>query len=298
MHGAVRVFGAVAFTSLGLCLAKPALAQDMGAPPPDAKKEAAGPGPAREAPKLTTAPEGVNASVSAGGLSSTGNSRLVAFTGAGNVDWRGGANGFGAAVVGNYGRSAPPGADMKTTTENFQGRLRYDRYLIDDASLFMLATGRHDKFQGLAFRLNLDPGFKYLFVNLPKTQLWAEAGYDFQYDTRIESAREVKDDMGMVTEILPKHETDHSARLFLGFRHNFNDATALSNGIEYLQSFVDGERRRFNYDILFTAKVWGDLALGVGFNARYDNQPLPDKEKLDTTSTLSLVYSYTNVVKE
>jgi putative salt-induced outer membrane protein len=270
----------------------------LGAPPPDAAKAAAGPGPAREAPKLTTAPEGVNASVSAGGLSSSGNSRLVAFTGSGAFDWRGGANGVGASLVGNYGQSAPPGGEMTTTTENAQGRVRYDRYLIDDASLFLLVTGRHDKFQGLAFRLNLDPGFKYLFVNRPKTQLWAEAGYDFQYDTRTREARDVKDGMGVVIETLPKHETDHSARLFLGFRHNFNDATAVTNGIEYLQSFVHQDQYRFNYDVLFTAKVWGDLALGVGFNARYDNRPLPDKVKLDTTSTLSLVYSYSNLVKE
>lgn len=275
-----------------------AFAQAMGAPPPDADKAAAGPGAAREAPKLTRAPEGVAASVSAGGLSSSGNSRLVALTGAGNLDWRGGNNGVGASLVGNYGRSAAPGADMKTTTENAQGRVRYDRYLIDDASAFLLVTGRHDKFQGLAFRLNLDPGFKYLFVNRPKTALWAEAGYDFQYDTRLNSARIVRDSMGSVIETLAKHETDHSARLFLGFRHSFNEATALSNGIEYLQSFVDGDRRRFNYDVLFTAKVWDNLALGVGFVARYDNQPLPGKEKLDTSSSLSLVYSYSNVVKE
>jgi putative salt-induced outer membrane protein YdiY len=149
----------------------------------------------------------------------------------------------------------------------------------------------------LAFRLNLDPGFKYLFVNRPATALWAEAGYDFQYDTRTREARELRDDMGVLTGRLDKHQTDHSARIFLGFRHAFNDATALSNGIEYLQSFVDGKRYRVNYDVLFTAKVWGDLALGVGFNARYDNQPLPDKEKLDTTSTLSLVYAFSNVAK-
>jgi putative salt-induced outer membrane protein len=273
-------------------------AQDLGAPPPEAEKVAAGPGPAPDAPKLTTAPEGTTASLSAGGLSSSGNSRMVAFTGSGQYDWRGGANGVGASLVGNYGKSAPPDGEMETTTENFQGRVRYDRYVIDDASVFLLVTGRHDRFQGLAFRLNLDPGFKYLFVNRPKTQLWAEAGYDFQYDTRTSEARDVLDDMGMVIERLDKHETDHSARLFLGFKHAFNDATALSNGIEYLQSFVHTDQYRFNYDVLFTAKVWGDLALGVGFNARYDNQPLPNKEKLDTTSTLSLVYSFTNVVKE
>lgn len=288
--------------ALGLCLglvgvSSWASAQDLGKPPPEAAKVAAGPAKVADAPKIEKAPEGVNASVSAGGLSSSGNSRLVAFTGSGVFDWRRGANGMGASLVGNYGRSAPPDGDMATTTENAQGRVRYDRYLIDDASLFLLATGRHDRFQGLAFRLNLDPGFKYLFVNRPATALWAEAGYDFQYDTRTSEARDVLDDMGVVIDRLDKHQTDHSARLFLGFRHNFNDATALSNGIEYLQSFVESERYRFNYDVLFTAKVWGDLALGVGFNARYDNQPLPDKVKLDTTSTLSLVYAYSNVTK-
>jgi putative salt-induced outer membrane protein YdiY len=288
--------------ALGLCLglvgvSSWASAQDLGKPPPEAAKVAAGPAKVADAPKIEKAPEGVNASVSAGGLSSSGNSRLVAFTGSGVFDWRRGANGMGASLVGNYGRSAPPDGDMATTTENAQGRVRYDRYLIDDASLFLLATGRHDRFQGLAFRLNLDPGFKYLFVNRPATALWAEAGYDFQYDTRTSEARDVLDDMGVVIDRLDKHETDHSARLFLGFRHAFNDATALSNGIEYLQSFVHSKQYRFNYDVLFTAKVWGDLALGVGFNARYDNQPLPEKVKLDTTSTLSLVYAYSNVTK-
>jgi putative salt-induced outer membrane protein YdiY len=298
MLGVCRQIG---LTGLGFALSLSvgvAKAQDLGAPPPEAEKVAAGPGPAKEAPKLTSAPEGTTASVSAGGLSSSGNSRLVAFTGSGQYDWRGAANGIGASLVGNYGKSAPPDGEMETTTENFQGRIRYDRYVLDDASVFLLVTGRHDRFQGLAFRLNLDPGFKYLFVNRPKTQLWAEAGYDFQYDTRTSEGRNVLDDMGVVIERLDKHETDHSARLFLGFKHAFNDVAALSNGIEYLQSFVHSDQYRFNYDVLFTAKVWGDLALGVGFNARYDNQPLPDKEKLDTTSTLSLVYSFTNVVKE
>ncbi len=283
-------FGVISVSAL-------ASAQDLGKPPPEADKAVAGPGKPADAPKIVAAPEGTNAAVSAGGLSSSGNSRLVAFTGSGSFDWRRGSNGVGASLVGNYGRSAPPNGTMQTTTENAQGRLRYDRYVIEDGSVFLLTTGRHDRFQGLAFRLNLDPGFKYLFVNRPATALWAEAGYDFQYDTRTSEARDVKDAMGVVTDRLAEHETDHSVRVFLGFRHNFNDATALSNGIEYLQSFVHSKRYRFNYDLLFTAKVWGDLALGVGFNARYDNQPLPDKEKLDMTSTLSLVYAYSNVGK-
>ncbi len=291
--------GAAALGGLLLC-GRAASAQDLGAPPPDAKKEAAGPDKVKDALKIDKKPEGMTASLSAGGLSSTGNSKMVAFTGAGLYESRFNDNGYGASIVGNYGRSAPPeGGDMETTTQNLQGRLRYDRYVIDDASVFLLLTGRHDKFQGLTFRLNVDPGFKYLFVNEAATQFWAEAGYDFQYDVRNLSGRRILDDAGMDTgELLDKTETDHSSRLYVGFRHSFNDATAFSTGVEYLQSFVESERWRLNYDALFTAKFWGNLALGVGFLARYDHAPLPSKEELDTTSTLSIIYSYSTIAEK
>jgi putative salt-induced outer membrane protein YdiY len=270
----------------------------MGAPPPDLDKSAAGPAAPSDAPKIEQAPQGMTASLSAGGLSSSGNSRLAAFTGSGAYDSRYGDNGYGLSLIGNYGQSAPPGGEMETTTENLQGRVRYDRYVIDDASVFLLVTARHDRLQGLAARLNLDPGFKYLFINRANTALWGELGYDFQYDVRTEEGRQVLDDMGMVIDTVDKTATDHSLRAFLGFRHSFNKDVTLSNGMEYLQSFIDGDRRRFNYDLLLAANIWGGFAFGAGFTARYDNQPLPGKEKLDTASTLSIVYSYSTIAKE
>lgn len=270
----------------------------MGAPPEELEKAAAGPAAPTDAPKLEKSPDGVTASLSAGGLASSGNSRMVAFTGAGSFDLRTGDNGFGASLIGNYGESAPPGGDMELTNESLQGRLRYDRYLLDDMSVFLLLTGRHDRFQGLAFRFNVDPGLKYLFVNRPSTALWGELGYDFQYDVRTDDGREVRDADGMLVETLDKTATDHSLRAYLGFRHAFNEEVTLSNGIEYLQSFIDSNRYRMNYDLLFAANIWKGFALGAGFNARFDNEPLPDKEKLDTQTTLSLVYSYTTVGQE
>jgi putative salt-induced outer membrane protein len=270
----------------------------MGVPPKDIDKAAAGPAKPADVPVLEKSPDGITASVSAGGLASSGNSRMVAFTGAGMFDWRGGDNGFGASLIGNYGESAQPGDDMVLTNESLQGRLRYDRYLLDDLSVFLLLTGRHDRFQGLGFRFNVDPGLKYLFVNRPSTALWGELGYDFQYDIRTDEGREVRDDAGVLVETLDKTATDHSIRAYLGFRHAFNKEVTLSNGIEYLQSFIDSKRYRMNYDLLFAANIWQGFALGAGFNARYDNQPLPEKEKLDTQTTLSLVYSYTTVVKD
>jgi len=290
-----RVGVALAVTSL----ATEARAQDtLGTPPPDSAKLASGPAAPREALKVDGAPEGLTASVSAGGLGTTGNSRMLGFTGSGAFDARYDANGYGASFIGNYGRSAVPGAPMQTTAENLQARLRYDRYLLDDASVFLLVTGRHDRFQGLAFRLNLDPGFKYLFVNRRRTALWAELGYDFQYDIRTEDGRQVRDASGVVIDTLDKTLTDHSVRSFLGLRHAFNKEVTFSNGLEYLQSFIDSKRYRFNYDVLLAANVWGGLAFGAGFTARFDNQPLPGKEKLDTATTANLLYSYTTVVKD
>jgi len=226
-------------SSVALLTSATAFAQSaaVGAPPPDEKALVDAPKPVADAPKL--APPGIyttSATVSAGGQLATGNSRLLALTMNGKLDMRRGANGFGAAIIGNYGESALPGAPLVTTTENFQGRLRYDRYLLDRVSVFLMGTVRHDKFQGLDGRLNIDPGVKYIFLLSDPTSLWAEVGYDFQYDARNGSALAQTDADGNPLPPLPQTETDHSVRVFIGFKHAFNDHVTFVTGLEYLQS--------------------------------------------------------------
>jgi putative salt-induced outer membrane protein len=213
-------------------------------------------------------------------------------------------NGIGVSLLGNYGRGGSAGQPVETTTENLQGRIRYDRYLIDRLSLFLINTGRHDRFQGLDFRYNLDPGVKYLFVREQASSLWGELGYDFQYDVRRDDSRGALDASGAPLfdaagqqVLLDKTATDHSLRAFAGFKHAFNEEVTLSTGLEFLQSFIETDRSRLNFDALFAAKVAGGLALGLGFTARFDNAPLPGKEKLDTTTTVSLIYAFSNVVE-
>jgi putative salt-induced outer membrane protein len=267
-----------------------ALADDppLGAPPPDAKALVEAPKAAPDAPKLEDASNETTATVSAGGQFASGNSKLVAFTANGKFDMRRGANGFGAALLANYGEGAPPGENVQTTSQNVQGRLRYDRFLLENTSLFLIGTGRHDRFQGLNFRLNVDPGAKYLFVKTDPTAFWGELGYDFQYDIRREDALQPDP----TVPALSKTATDHSGRLFVGFKHAFNKEVTFGTGVEYLQSFIEGTRARVNFDALFAANVGGGLALGLGFTARYDHAPLPGKEKLDTATTVSLIYSF------
>jgi hypothetical protein len=276
----------------------------VGTPPPDAK-------PLVDAPKATDEPkiehpnDGTNVTLSSGGQLATGNSRLLALTANGMFEKRFSANGIGFSLLGNYGQGATPGQEIHVTAENIQGRLRYDRYLAEELSLFLINTGRHDRFQGLDFRYNLDPGVKYLFIHRPATTLWVEGGYDFQYDVRRDDARPVLDAKGNPVldstgqpTLLDKTATDHSARLFFGFKHSFNKEVTLSTGVEYLQSLIDATRYRVNYDLVFAAKVSGGLAVGFGFGARYDHAPLPGKEQLDTSTTVSLIYAFSDAKPE
>jgi putative salt-induced outer membrane protein len=271
-----------------LLIASPALAQS-GGPPPEAKALVERWNGPVDAPKIESKTDGTTISLSSGGQGSSGNSRLVAITANGAFDTRFNNNGLGASVLANYGRSAPPDQRLQTTTENMQGRLRYDRYIIDQASFFFIGTGRHDRFQGIDFRLNLDPGFKYLFIAEQVNAIWAEAGYDFQYDVRRNDA--LDDPMAMLP-LLQKTAVDHSSRLFLGARHAFNEQVTLAGGVEYLQSLLETTRNRINYDALFAAKVGSGLAIGLGFGLRYDHAPLPGKKQLDMTTNVSLIYSY------
>ena len=273
-----------------------------GAPPPEAKAIVEAPKEG-DAPKIQSTLDGTSASISAGGLLSTGNSRLLALSGNGVYDTRFDSNGVGASILGNYGQGAPAGSGVQVTAENLQGRLRYDRYIIDEFAVFVINTGRHDRFQGLDFRYNLDPGVKYLFIAEAAHALWAELGYDFQYDVRRNDSRVVLDDNKNVVldpttgqpKVLDKTATDHSIRAFVGHKHAFNEHVTLSLGLEYLQSVVDVERSRVNGDALFAAKVGGGLAVGLGVSARFDNRPLPGKENLDTATTLSLIYAFSDI---
>jgi putative salt-induced outer membrane protein len=291
------VFGGVCVA--GFAPSRTVRAQDTvtGAPPADATALVAAPKDGVTAPTVAKPTDGTNISLAAGGQLATGNSRLLAATANGAFEKRRGMNGIGASLLANYGQGAAPGAGIVETTENVQGRIRYDRYVIEPASVFLINTVRQDRFEGLNLRYNLDPGVKYLFFNAATNMLWVEAGYDFQYDDRRSDSLVQLDSTGAPIPGAPplaKTEVNHSLRLFAGFKHAFNDQVTLSTGIEYIQSFTDTDHRWINYEALFAAKVGGGLALGLGFTARYDSLPLPDKKSLDTATTVSLIYAFSD----
>lgn len=268
--------------------------------------------PTIEAPKekVTTV------TLSAGGSWTTGNSKLMAGTLNGQAEHKFDANAIGGQILGNFGRGAPAGQAMQTSAENIQGRLRYDRYLSERFTAFLMGTGRYDRFQGLDFRLNIDPGVKYILVKEETYSFWGELGYDLQHDIRRNSARTVpiNDAAGKPTfdsagnafvaadpnnasiafYALDKTYTDHAARLFVGYRHAFNKAVTLQTGLEYLQSFRESTRYRINFDALLAAQLFDGFSAGMGFTARYDHAPIGDKKDLDTALIASVIYTFSD----
>jgi putative salt-induced outer membrane protein len=229
------------------------------------------------------------AKIVAGGLWATGNSRSLATTALGTVRTRRGPNEFSAALAANYGRAAAkPEEDMTTTVENYQGKLRYDRFVSQDVAVFLSLSGRRDRFQGLDLRLNLDPGVAYYFLDESKQQLWGELGYDLQFDIRRDSTIEAA---ALGGQVLDKSDTRHSARLFAGYRNNLNEHVTFNTGVEYLQGLPDTEFWRLNWDLGLTAALAERFSLSTTFALRFDHHPLPGVKETDTLTAVNLVYT-------
>ncbi len=189
-------------------------------------------------------------------------------------------------------------------------------------------TGTHDAFQAITFRLNVDPGVKLFFVDEPITKFWGELGYDFEFDQNYVDGNGIEQagsggpalDSSTPTPlpyVIVSQNTIHSTRLFAGFKHAFNGEVNLSLGLEYLQGLggtgtgtpnapagykpgtydpvaVSVTGARLNGDALLAAQVGGGFAIGVGLSAKFNSAPLAGKQDLDTTGTLSLIYSFSS----
>jgi putative salt-induced outer membrane protein YdiY len=246
-----------------------------------------------------TAGDALEWDLSFGALLSTGNARSTAITGGSTFRVRRSRHQLFATFLGNYGRAAVAGSEPVDTVGNLQGRVRYDLFLADRWSLFGMVTARHDPFQRLDLRLNLDPGVAFYVINDQKEQLQVEAGYDFQLDVRDpETAIEYEADGSPVYDAqgefvhLPRTRNTHAARLFAGYTNKRNDVVGFSTGLEYLQSLLDAQRWRLNWDTSLSTVLVAKLALAATFTLRLDNDPLDGVKHLDTLSSINLVYRF------
>jgi putative salt-induced outer membrane protein len=242
-----------------------------------------------EAPKDT-----VEAKLQAGGVLTTGNANNFSGTSLGTFRIRRGMNDFSASAAANYADTRiedAQGTRRRPTVENYQGKVRYDRFLTESVAAFLSFSGRRDRFQGLDLRLNLDPGLAYYVIDQPKQQFWAELGYDFQYDVRRKENIDAEFAKSNGAVVIDKTETRHSLRAFAGYKHQLNDNVGFNTGLEFLLGIPETDYWRLNWDVGFTAAISERFSLAVTFSWKYDHHPLPGVKNGDTLTAVNLVYS-------
>lgn len=280
--------------------ARPPAGNASKAPATTGSTELAGQGSFHEVAKREEAAgDATEWDLSFGALFSSGNARSTAITGGTTFRLRRSRHQVQAAFLGNYGRAAVGDAEPVDTVGNLQGRARYDLFLGQRWSLFGMVTARHDPFQRLDLRLNVDPGAAFYVINRQQEQLRVEAGYDFQFDVRdATTAIEYQPDGTPVYDAqgefvhLPRTRITHAARLAAGYRNELSDAFEFATELEYLQSLLEAQRWRLNWSSSVSALLVAKLSLSATFTVRLDNDPLPRVKHLDTLSSLNLVYRF------
>ncbi len=243
----------------------------------------------------TEAPEKdeLNWAASAGGVISTGNTESWQLTAGSTFRSVFGSHGIGAEAAFNYGQAnleddmgVRDGFDE--TAKNFNGRLRYDYFLTPNDALFIAGVYRWDPFAGLDARVQVQAGYLRNLYAVENHRLWGEAGYDITYDNFDPDPLLDENDP---TIILDGTAVVHAARLYLGYDNQLNEAVQFLAGLEALVNVEDAEDTRLNGDAALRSSVADNLKLEVKFRLQFDNVPVPGAENLDTTTTVSVIYT-------
>jgi putative salt-induced outer membrane protein YdiY len=232
--------------------------------------------------------------VQAGGILNTGNTRSLSLSGGSRLSLKRARNVFAAAITATYGTASLRDpttnefGDYVNSSENVTGSARYDRFLSEMDALFVSVGALHDPFAGLDIRMQGQAGYLRNFFKYSegKHRFWGEVGYDLTYDNF-----EPDPLLDADGNRLDGSQVIHSGRLFVGYDNHVNENVTFLTGVEALLDVQDVDNLRLNSVSELRSKISGKLQLGLQFSLRFDNVPVEGTEKLDTTTTLNLLYS-------
>lgn len=254
--------------------------------------------------------------LSAGAVISTGNTRSWTANAGTNFRLVRGRSSVGLEWAFNYGRANlagdAPDRGYVDTVRNSNAKLRYDFFLTPMDALFAATAHRWDTFAGLDTRLQLQAGYLRNFLKEENHRAWGEVGYDMTFDNfdpeAVQDPSRSADPMcdpALVPFVSDRRENGcfldgtqvvHAARIFLGYENALNENVRFLTGLETLLNFQEIEDLRLNFDAALRSTIAGSLQVEIKFKLLFDNVPAvradgTDFEKLDTTTTISLIYT-------
>lgn len=185
-------------------------------------------------------------------------------------------------VAGLYGKSSGI-----VSAESFESRGQTNYFISDNLFAFGALRYERDLFNGFEYQESVSAGMGYKIINTDDTKLTVQAGVGFK---RLQPETIVKNSNGEVISRTPLDtESDAIGTLGIDFSHAFNKATTLTN--KFLME--SGSSNTLATDALaLTVKMSTKLALSVGYAVTDNTNPPAPLKKVDTVTTVNLVFSF------
>ena len=250
-------------------------------------------------------------------LETTGNSSVTTVSAGGDAIRKDKDNKFEASFVAAYARARTRTATdldgngaisaneltetTATSAKNAALKLRYDRYLTPDDSVYAAALAAVDEPAGKEFQGGGQVGYSRSLYKTEDQQVLAELGYDLSY---------LKLAAGSSVIV-------HSGRAFVGYKNKLTADTALeasAEGLFNINSVTYGMRTaaafgatRLNGMVAVTTALSTKISFAASFTAKYDYFPAPlaavgslpyevgfapSADNLDTVTKLSLIVKF------
>lgn len=174
--------------------------------------------------------------------------------------------------------------------ERYEAGAKYRQNLLDELFWYALGAWYQNEPAGVESRWSANGGFGYRFLETAASLVAGEIG------------------VGMEQQDLVGAGSDSyvSGRAYLEVRHRFSDNAGFQTELELLENLQDTDDLRLSAKASVTSEITDILALRVGWDLKYDNQPavlLVDSnpeappspfvfDKVDRTLSVSLVVSF------
>jgi putative salt-induced outer membrane protein len=181
---------------------------------------------------------------------------------------------WGLTITGRFNRNEDDGV---LTAERYSLGGRARRALGERWELFGGLSAERDEFAGFELLLLAEAGVTYKALVGPKHHLSFDAGLTWTDENRIEPEPDV-DFMGAV--------------LGLDYEWKISDNSSFTQALDFYPNFDESSDWRLTSMTALQSAVNSWLAVKLGYEIRYRNQPIGDNEDTDTTSTASVVFTF------
>lgn len=174
--------------------------------------------------------------------------------------------------------------DRVQTARRGDVQLRYDRFLSDRNSLYVLGGGFTDPYAGYDSRFNAQSGYSHLLLYAEDsedeavTSLSAEVGFDAAHEDYTEG-------------VVPGQGMKYSARGAMGFARSLTDSVDVGSDVEVFVNVTDPKDTRLISDTAVTNALTETMSLKLTYTLTYDTDPVAGYVAADHTGLVSIVAS-------